>query len=81
MMTVLTALARELVTEKGIGERAAAVWKSLQRSKAFASAPARPQVMPVQPEPSRSESDMVRDGQRVTHQQLATIAEQLTFSF
>jgi hypothetical protein len=28
---LLTALARELVTEKGIGECAAAVWKTLQR--------------------------------------------------
>ena len=28
---VLTSLARELVTEKGIGERAAAVWRSLQK--------------------------------------------------
>lgn len=28
---LLTALARELVTEKGIGECAAAVWKALQR--------------------------------------------------
>ena len=28
---VLTAMARELVTEKGVGETAAAVWKTLQR--------------------------------------------------
>ena len=28
---VLTSLARELVTQKGIGERAAAVWRSLQK--------------------------------------------------
>jgi len=28
---VLTSLARELVTEKGIGERAAAVWRSIQK--------------------------------------------------
>jgi hypothetical protein len=30
---VLTALARELVTEKGIGECAAAVWKTLKQSR------------------------------------------------
>ena len=30
---VLTSLARELVTEKGIGERAAAVWRSLQKER------------------------------------------------
>jgi hypothetical protein len=30
---VLTSLARELVTERGIGERAAAVWRSLQRER------------------------------------------------
>ena len=29
---VLTSLARELVTEKGIGERAAAVWRSFKRN-------------------------------------------------
>ena len=71
---VLTALARELVA---IGERAAAVWKSLQRSNAFASAPAPPQAVPA----CLPESDMVREGQRVTHQQPVTIAEQLTSLF
>ena len=30
---VLTALARELVTEKGIGECAAAVWKTLKQTR------------------------------------------------
>lgn len=30
---VLTSLARELVTERGIGERAAAVWRSLQKER------------------------------------------------
>jgi hypothetical protein len=31
---ILMAMARELVTEKGIGESAAAVWKDLQRQQA-----------------------------------------------
>jgi hypothetical protein len=31
---VLTALARELVTEQGIGERAAAVWQALKQNQA-----------------------------------------------
>ena len=31
---ILMAMARELVTEKGIGENAAAVWKQLQRQQA-----------------------------------------------
>ena len=31
---ILMAMARELVTEKGIGENAAAVWKELQRQQA-----------------------------------------------
>jgi helicase-like protein len=35
---VLTALARELVTEKGIGECAAAVWKTLKQSRINAAA-------------------------------------------
>jgi hypothetical protein len=38
---VLTALARELVTEKGIGECAAAVWKTLKQSRINA-APSHP---------------------------------------
>jgi hypothetical protein len=38
---VLTALARELVTEKGIGECAAAVWKTLKQSRA-STTPAHP---------------------------------------
>ena len=35
---LLTALARELVSQKGIGECAAAVWKSLQRSNTLVCA-------------------------------------------
>jgi len=31
---ILMAMARELVTEKGIGENAAAVWKELQKQQA-----------------------------------------------
>jgi hypothetical protein len=40
---VLTALARELVTQKGIGECAAAVWKTLnqQRASRLPAAPAK----------------------------------------
>jgi superfamily II DNA or RNA helicase len=78
---VLTALARELVTEKGIGERAAAVWKSLPRSKSCASTPALPHAASAQPELTFPQCDMVCDEQHVTPQQRVTVAEQLTFSF
>jgi hypothetical protein len=36
---LLTAMARELVTQRGVGERAAAVWKALQRERDEAFAP------------------------------------------
>jgi len=43
---ILMAMARELVTEKGIGENAAAVWKELQRQQAevFGVRPVEPQT-------------------------------------
>jgi hypothetical protein len=50
---VLTALARELVTEKGIGECAAAVWKTLNQQRTI-SAPA-PVLPPAAREPWQAE--------------------------
>lgn len=47
---LLTALARELVTEKGIGERAAAVWKSLVRDMAGLGKPVLNTPPAAQPE-------------------------------
>ncbi len=46
---VLTALARELVTEKGIGECAAAVWKNLKQQQTHQA------VVPARPIPERVE--------------------------
>lgn len=37
---ILTAMARELVTQKGVGEKAEQVWRELQASRAAAMAPA-----------------------------------------
>jgi hypothetical protein len=36
---ILTAMARELVTRQGVGEAAAAVWRSLQVERSSAAAP------------------------------------------
>jgi hypothetical protein len=36
---LLTAMARELVTQQGVGEQAAAVWKALQRQRDEAGSP------------------------------------------
>jgi hypothetical protein len=47
---LLTALARELVTEKGIGERAAAVWRSLRHETAAVVTPVPIISAAVQPE-------------------------------
>ena len=80
---VLTALARELVTQKGIGERAAAVWKSLQRSNTFTCAtPAVPEPIPLDPEPDLHQLAKIADENPTTpHPQPLNVAEQLTFSF
>jgi hypothetical protein len=37
---LLTAMARELVTQQGVGEQAAAVWKALQRQRNESAPPA-----------------------------------------
>jgi hypothetical protein len=46
---MLTAMARELVTEKGIGESAAAVWRQIQAERANIVPPAtiRPEQAPA----------------------------------
>jgi hypothetical protein len=46
---ILTAMARELVTQKGVGERADALWKQLQRQTATLATPVEiPQPRPVE---------------------------------
>ena len=75
---ILTALARELVTQKGIGECAAAVWKSLQRSNSFVS------VQTAQTDATEAIVQLARNGDEeplVRPLPHATVAEQLTFSF
>jgi hypothetical protein len=82
---VLTALARELVTEKGIGERAAAVWKQLQRSTScnekLAVAP--PASEYADRELTLSEIPLLLDPDqpRPRAPRVPPIAEQLTFGF
>ena len=51
---ILMAMARELVTEKGIGESADAVWKTLQKQQAevFGVRPVESYPPAVEPEPS-----------------------------
>jgi len=81
----LTALARELVTEKGIGERAAALWKSPQRQTSINGTPvvaaeangdaARQAKLPQLPMPSELEVARPR-GLRIP-----SSADQLTFAF
>jgi len=51
---ILTAMAKELVTERGIGESADAVWQQL-RAESSTLAPPRP----VLPEPSTKDEDVV----------------------
>jgi hypothetical protein len=46
---MLTAMARELVTQKGVGEKADQVWRELQASRASAMAPAQAIVAEVAP--------------------------------
>jgi SNF2 family DNA or RNA helicase len=73
---ILTALARELVTQKGIGECAAAVWRSLQRSNTLVSAQA--------PQTAAAEAELILfhdEEPLVTPPPHANVAEQLTFSF
>jgi hypothetical protein len=77
---ILTALARELVTQKGIGECAAAVWKSLQRSNTFVSAQA-PQTAAAEAELDIFQSALGDDEPLVRRPPQANVAEQLTFSF
>jgi hypothetical protein len=78
---ILTALARELVTQKGIGECAAAVWKSLQRSNTL-SAQA-PQTAAAESELSLFQSTLGDEEPlvTVTRPPRANVVEQLTFSF
>jgi hypothetical protein len=80
---VLTALARELVTQKGIGESAAAVWKSLQR-QSTSSAIAAP-AMGASTEsaiPLPIETTLGRDARNLRERTPRQSAgEQLTFSF
>jgi hypothetical protein len=80
---VLTALARELVTQKGIGESAAAVWKSLQR-QSTSSATAAPAMgastesaipLPIETTLGRGARNLL---ERTPRQ---SAGEQLTFSF
>jgi hypothetical protein len=81
---VLTALARELVAQKGIGERAGAVWKSLQRpstSSAVAgtvinsSTGSKSVLFPPETMPGSAAENARPTGQR------GSTGEQLTFSF
>jgi hypothetical protein len=77
---ILTALARELVTQKGIGECAAAVWKSLQRSNTCVSAQA-PQTAAAEAELDLFQSALGDEEPPVRCPPQANVAEQLTFSF
>ena len=75
---VLTALARELVTQKGIGERAAAVWKSLQRqTSSFNPGPV---PVPVAPEVDTT-SDFEQPAVLQPIRPVPITVEQLTFTF
>jgi len=90
---VLTSLARELVTQKGIGERAAAVWRSLQKERQKSpaqaegglnpSAPAPdPTVLDV-PEPTRDAIELPLSAEpfRRPSRRSAGAGEQLSFGF
>jgi hypothetical protein len=76
---ILTALARELVTQKGIGECAAEVWKSLQRSNTL-SAQA-PQTAAAGAELNLFQSTLGDEEPPVTRPPRANVVEQPTFSF
>jgi hypothetical protein len=90
---VLTSLARELVTEKGIGERAAAVWRSLQKehqdppadptSDLNSNAPP-PEAEETAPPPSASnaiELPLLATPLRRPGRRVAGNDQQLTFGF
>jgi hypothetical protein len=63
------AVARELVTEKGIGENAELVWRSIQQqNEAFGHAV----PLPIEPEPEAPSEDIV-----IPHQPLPAIIDQL----
>ena len=66
---LLMAMARELVTEKGIGENAELVWRSIQQQNE-ALAPAAP--VPIGPEPEVPLEDI-----DIPHQPLPAIVDQL----
>jgi hypothetical protein len=53
---LLTAMARELVTRQGVGERAAEVWRSLQVQRGEASEPGS-SIVPADAEPVASETE------------------------
>ena len=90
---VLTSLARELVTEKGIGERAAAVWRSLQKehqdppadpTSEFNSNPPPPEAEETAPPPSASnaiEVPLFATPLRRPGRRVAGNDQQLTFGF
>jgi hypothetical protein len=46
---LLTAMARELVTRQGVGERAAEVWKTIQIQQSETSHPTNPEVSDADP--------------------------------
>jgi hypothetical protein len=67
---ILMAMARELVTEKGIGERADAVWAALQKKQegVFAVGPSEVESTAAQPEQELKpiqETPMVPTGQLI----------------
>jgi hypothetical protein len=82
---VLTALARELVTEKGIGERAAAVWKSLQRPMSFNGKLPLTPLINEHPERQSRVSEipvpLEPDALPPRERRVPSIADQLTFAF
>jgi len=79
---VLTALARELVTEKGIGERAAAVWQSLRHSTSPRSAAISGLYLPTEPEaPPPANNTPALEIPMPQHKGRREPAEQLSFLF
>jgi hypothetical protein len=58
----LTAMARELVTEKGIGERADAVWSALQKQQGEVFGVRSPEVEGLASEPAQETELVTREG-------------------
>jgi len=56
---ILMAMARELVTEKGIGERADAVWATLQKKQEDTLGTRVAEVLEVEAEPTVSEIPLI----------------------